>query len=260
VKRLIITADDFGASAEVNGAIVRAYQEGILRHASLLVDAPAAKEAAALAKENSGLGVGLHLDLCPGDLPNPTLWGLRYFFSPTWRRRLIPEIRRQVDKFLSYGLKPSHADGHINIHVHPVIFPALASLCRDYGIPRIRLPSGESVLCAAFEGRRFPKNWPHAFTFRALEFYLRAQVPLEVSIPDRCFGLLRSGLMSEAYLLWLLERLPDGTTEIYFHPSLDSTSALRDRPTPTHQTITEFETLTSPRVQEAIERLGIVLV
>ena len=265
VKRLIVTADDFGASADVNQAIVRAFQGGILRYASLLVDAPAAEEAVSLAKDNPGLGVGLHLDLCPlreefESVPNPTLWGLRYFFSPKWRRHLIPEIERQIKKLISYGLKPTHADGHINIHVHPVIFPALVKVCRDYGISRIRLPFGEAALCASYEQRAYPKNVAHFLIFSVLGQYLKRKMPSDLSVPDHCFGLLRSGQMKEDYLLWLLERLPEGTTEIYFHPSLDPGSVVSDQPTPTHQTISEFETLISSRVREMVEKMGIVLV
>ena len=259
VKHLIITADDFGASADVNRAVIEAYQKGILRYASLLVDAPAAQEAADLAKQYPGLGVGLHLDLCPGESPNPTLWGLRYFFSLKWRRRLTREIERQIKKFISYGLKPTHADGHINIHVHPVIFPTLAKVCRDYGISRIRLPSGEATLCAKYEQRIYPQNLTHFLIFFMLGKYLRKKTPAGIVIPEQCFGLLRSGLMKEDYLLWLLERLPEGTTEIYFHPSLDPQSVVMDHPTPTHQTINEFKTLISPRVREIVEKMGIVL-
>jgi chitin disaccharide deacetylase len=89
MKRLYVTADDFGYSSAVNRAVIKAYREGVLRFASLMVDGDAAQEAVALAKEHPGLGVGLHLDLCRAD---PALWGLRYFFVPEHRRR---EAERQ---------------------------------------------------------------------------------------------------------------------------------------------------------------------
>lgn len=256
-KSLIVTADDFGYSPEVNSAVVRAHREGVLRYTSLMVLRPAAAEAAALAKENPGLGVGLHLELCADE---PEKAGLKYFFDPRARAGVEGEIRAQFDAFLKLGLKPTHADGHINIHVHPVIFPALCRVAREYGVPRVRLPSGEFFSYAAFPGASDDLLGTAllAGTFGAMRAWIKgAAAGLEV---PRTWGLLRSGRMTEEYALWLLSRLPEGATELYFHPCSDPNSeAPRDRPTPTHQTITELRTLTSPKVRDAIAAAGAVL-
>src|ERR1041384_1807606 len=65
-RRLIVNADDFGRSASINQAVIRAHREGILTTASLMVNEPAFAEAVALAKVNPRLGVGLHLTLLCG--------------------------------------------------------------------------------------------------------------------------------------------------------------------------------------------------
>src|SRR5258706_4403995 len=62
-RRLIVNADDFGLSVGVNRGIIEAHERGIVTSASLMVRPPAAPEAAAYARRNLGLGVGLHLDL-----------------------------------------------------------------------------------------------------------------------------------------------------------------------------------------------------
>ena len=262
VKRLIVTADDFGASSFVNEAVIRAFKEGILRFASLLVDGPAASEAAKLARENPGLGVGLHLEL--GTVPHsPVVSGLGYFFLKKWRASLDFEIKRQIEKLKNFGILPTHADGHTNIHIHPVIFPALLRACQKHEISRLRVPAGEYHL-----GRLYLKKIPFLnkmeyAAFGILGPYLKKQakkIAPEIEILPRCFGLLRSGRMTEDYVLRLLENLPEGDSEIYFHPSLDPKSrATGDFPTKTHQTITEFETLTSPRILESLKRLDISL-
>ncbi len=54
-RQLIVNADDFGASEEVNEAIIRAYKEGVLTSASLMVTGDAFEQAVRLAKENPGL-------------------------------------------------------------------------------------------------------------------------------------------------------------------------------------------------------------
>ena len=85
-RRLITTADDFGDTPQVNAAVLQAYREGVLRFASLMVLRPAAAEAARIAKDNPGLGVGLHLELC-ADAPEKA--GMRYFFDPKARAGLF---------------------------------------------------------------------------------------------------------------------------------------------------------------------------
>src|ERR1051326_7473123 len=65
-RRLIVNADDFGASQSINAAVIDAHPRGILTTASLMVNGKAAEEAVELAKVNPRLGVGLHLSLCCG--------------------------------------------------------------------------------------------------------------------------------------------------------------------------------------------------
>src|SRR5512137_1430313 len=112
-RRLIVNADDFGRSASINEAVIRAHREGILTTASLMVNEPACAEAVALAKENPNLGVGLHLTLLcghaalpPEKMPGlveaagrfsdtPVGVGMRYFFQGALRPQLEAEIATQ---------------------------------------------------------------------------------------------------------------------------------------------------------------------
>ena len=254
-RRLITTADDFGDTPAVNAAVRKAYREGILRFASLMVLRPGAAEAAAIARENPGLGVGLHLELCADE---PEKAGLRYFFSPRARARLDAEIRAQIEGLLALGVKPTHIDGHINVHVHPVIFPAVCRLAREYGIPRVRLPSGEWEALKGFPGAEKLSTAALAALFGALGGCIEgAAAGLE---RPRTWGLLRSGLMKEDYVLWLISRLPEGTTELYFHPTVDPRQRATDVPAPTHQSTTELDSLLSPKVRRALEESGVELV
>ena len=75
-RLLIVNADDFGQSAGVNRGVARAYEEGIVTAASLMVRWPAAREAAGYARERPQLDVGLHLDL-----------GEWYYAEGEWRAR-----------------------------------------------------------------------------------------------------------------------------------------------------------------------------
>lgn len=254
-RRLIVNADDFGDTPGVNAAVIRAYREGILRFASLMVDRPAAREAALLAKENPGLGVGLHLELTASA---PVLAGLRHFFDARARAGLEGEIRRQIERLLSMGVEPTHVDGHINAHAHPVVFPALCRLAKEYGIPRVRLPGGEWPVLRRYAAGAAAGAAPLAAVFGALS-RLRRHAGDSLSCPPS-WGLLRSGLMSEDYTLWLLANLPEGPTELYFHPTTDPALRAAAAPTPSHQSVQELETLLSPRVKAALAERGIELV
>ena len=63
MKQLIVNADDFGLTTGVNRGVVRAFQDGIVTSASLLVTGSAFEDAVALAQQNPKLDVGLHLAL-----------------------------------------------------------------------------------------------------------------------------------------------------------------------------------------------------
>ncbi|MHB1552294.1 MAG: ChbG/HpnK family deacetylase, partial [Vulcanimicrobiaceae bacterium] len=60
-RYLIVSADDFGLSLEVNEAVERAHRNGILQAASLMVAGPAAADAVRRARALPSLRVGLHV-------------------------------------------------------------------------------------------------------------------------------------------------------------------------------------------------------
>ena len=60
---VIVNADDFGQSPGVNRGIIEAHQHGIVTSASLMVNWPAAAEAAAYGRAHADLSLGLHFDV-----------------------------------------------------------------------------------------------------------------------------------------------------------------------------------------------------
>ena len=156
-RTVIFTADDFGLSAALNGAVALAHRWGLLHCASLMAAAPETEAAFRLAQELPGLCLGVHLTLIQGRavLPpekiphlvdtqgrfhnHPVTAGWRYF----WQPRLLPEIKRelaaQIEAVLAVGLTPWHLNGHVNLHLHPRIFPVVVDLAREYQLPALRL-------------------------------------------------------------------------------------------------------------------------
>ncbi|MGH7914230.1 MAG: hopanoid biosynthesis-associated protein HpnK [Candidatus Binataceae bacterium] len=266
-KSVIFTADDFGASAEVNAGIVRAYREGVLRGASLMVTAPARDAAVAAARECPGLDVGLHLVVCKGRsvLPparlaglvdntshfveNPVRGGMRYFFNRGLRGRIAEECRAQIELHLKLVGYLNHIDGHLNFHVHPVISDILHDLASEYRVPCIRLPREPVLTTLALAHDNAARKLVEAVIFRALSKRARRKMTERgMKSTDWLFGLHQSGNLSEHYMLGVIARLRPGLTEIYAHPAAD----IGGTP-PAAAAQREVEILTSPLLPVALK-------
>ncbi len=277
MKELIINADDFGLSSGANRAIAKAWQEGILTSTSLMVGGPAFAEAVDLAKENPGLQVGLHLTLVQGRAilqsnafpaladqqgnftDDPVFAGMRYYFLKSLRRELFREIEAQIEKFGGTGLPLSHIDGHLNIHMHPVVFDILLELMPRYGITSFRLSRERLATDLRLAPRRRLGKALDAFIFAKLAARCRPGLDrLGIGYTTEVKGLLNSGQMTEDYLQGALDILQEGVTEIYFHPGICPDDELR-RWMPDYCHEEELAALTSLRVKEKIARLGIRL-
>ncbi len=224
LKQLILTADDFGRSAQINEAVERACEAGFLTQASLMVNEPAADEAARIARRHPALCVGLHLTLCAGRasgvsvltdaqgnfVASPARAGLRYAFRPSLAELLREEIGAQFAKFRALGFAPSYWDGHTHLHLHPTILQhtlpiaAAAGFC---GVRLVREPGRPALLPKIFEllsAQATPALQRHGLYFT-----------------DRIFGLRETGRIRTATIASILRNLPDGLSELYFHPGAE---------------------------------------
>jgi hopanoid biosynthesis associated protein HpnK len=264
--RLIVNADDFGSSRSVNRAVIRAHREGILTSASLMVTENHSDHAVELARENPGLGVGLHLTLVQGrsvlkctelngmvgphhEFSESAVGaGLSYFFRSSYRAPIRQEIDAQIKRFRMTGLPLDHLNGHLNFHLHPAAFDAIRRHYHQWGVRAVRLTRDPLVTNLRIALGRYFYRLSHAVIFNRLA--ARAAGPLQrrgIKHTDLVFGLLQSGHVTEQYFLRLLDSLFPGTFEIYLHPDEDA-----------HYH--ELETLLSPRVKEMIRQRGIELI
>lgn len=265
-RRLIVNADDFGRSASINAAVIRAHREGILTSASLMVNEPAFAEAVELAKQNPTLGVGLHLTLLSGHstlspekIPGlvnarrefsdkPAAVGFRYFLQRDLREQLRAEIHAQFASFRATGLPLDHVNGHLHLHLHPTVFRILMEDADQFGIRHLRWTREPFWLDWPLARGRRVYRAGHAMIFSLLSW--RAQSTLHrkrIRHTQRVFGLLENDRVDEAYVLKLLNVLPPGDSELYSHPSLDKFKH-------------EFDALVSPRVKALLDKLGIELI
>ena len=235
MKRLVVTADDFGLSREVNEAVEQAHREGILTAASLMVSGPAAADAVARAKRMPTLRVGLHLVLVeawptlPADaLPDLTdgdglmradmaRLGLDLARNPSARRQLAAEIAEQFEAYRATGLALDHVNAHKHFHVHPLIAGAVLRIGAGFGMRAIRVPREPRPLLRQAEPGARPRAALDIAPWAALLGVRARQAGL--LIPDRTLGLAWSGAMTPPRVAALLAHLPGGLTELYTHPA-----------------------------------------
>ena len=265
-RRLIVNADDFGRSESINLAVLRAHREGILTTASLMVNEPAADQAIELARAHPKLGVGLHLTLVcgaaalpPERIPHlagargqfsdhPAAAGCRYFFSAACKAELQAEIEAQVAKFHATGLPLDHLNGHLHLHLHPVVFGILMNNAARWGIRAMRLTRDPFFLNARLAAGQWPYRLSHATIFGLLSARARrALARKNIRHTAAVFGLLQNARVDAAYVQQLLPRLPAGDSELYSHPSLD-------------QFKHELDALINPTIRCLPQQLGIRLI
>ena len=238
-----------------------------------MVTGEAAGDAVTIARARPALAVGLHLVLVSGAaaLPpervpslvdargrfpdSPLRAGLRYQFSRRAREELRAEVRAQLDRFRETGLALSHVDGHLHLHVHPVVIGILADAAGEYGIPAVRLPREELGANLAFDRA----GWATKTAWWAIFGMLRRHAlprlaSAGVDVADRVYGLLQTGRIDERYLLGLIPRIRAERVELYAHPSAAVDGDPADGPPGSGAA--ELAALVSPRVKASVEAHG----
>jgi hopanoid biosynthesis associated protein HpnK len=241
-----------------------------------MVTGDAAQEAVALAHRHPGLAVGLHLVVVQGRtaLPrrripriadatgrfqsSPVRAGLRYAFSPAARLELRQEIRAQLELFRQTGLRLSHVDGHLHMHLHPAVLAALVELSREYRIPAIRLPSEELGTALRLDPHDVATKLAWSWIFGRLRHHgERCLRNAGIRFTDRCYGLLSTGRMTEEYLLRLLPGISCDFAEIYCHPARVFPGEPLNGPPGAGPR--ELAALSSPRVRALVQAQGLAL-
>jgi chitin disaccharide deacetylase len=236
LKRLIINADDFGFTHDVNAGIIQAHREGVLTSATLMANGDAFDDAVRLAHETPTLDVGCHLVLVQGrsvldgsPLPETPL---RLLFQ---KIDVYEELRAQIQKILAAGIRPTHLDSHKHTHLLPAVFRAVVRLAREFSIPYIRRP------------------------LPSIDFYRRVAQASGVRMTDHLLGFRLTGTLTEDTLAAALERLPDGETEFLCHPGLLGPELAQADTRLKESRVRELEALTSPRIRALLSAKGVRL-
>jgi chitin disaccharide deacetylase len=220
---LIVNADDFGCSRGVNRGIIEAHELGIVTSASLMVNRPAASEAAEYGHTHPDLSVGLHVELRRWRVQRRP-WSL-VWTNGRLRQVVASDVGAQLDRFRKLvGRDPTHLDSHHHRHRCESIRPAFQALAEELGVPL----------------RHFDPRIHFSGAFYGHDGAGRPD-------PDS---------ITPAALVAMLETLPAGVTELGCHPGYTDglNSWYRD------ERVQEVRTLCHSEVRETIERLRIELV
>jgi predicted glycoside hydrolase/deacetylase ChbG (UPF0249 family) len=258
--RLIVNADDFGFTSDVNEGIIEAHRNGILTATTLMANGCAFDHAVALVRQTPSLDVGCHLVLVQGksvldpnrDLPATIPELLRHLIAR--KISVYDELSAQVRRIARAGIRPTHLDTHKHTHLLPPVLDAVARIAHEFRIPWVRRPfdfgiaSGARITKGAVAvGMRITRP---AFT-RALG---------ELRTTDHFTGFQITGSLHGPSLIETLARLPDGLTEFMCHPGKLGPELRSAKTRLKESREIELAALTSTEVRAMIERRGIELV
>jgi predicted glycoside hydrolase/deacetylase ChbG (UPF0249 family) len=160
-KLLIIHADDAGVAHAVDSATITAFAKHAITSVSIMVPCPWFPEIAAYAKAHPEMDWGIHLTLTSewknyrwGGISSSdkisSLLDENGFFYPSVeafaKNAKLPEVetelRAQIEKARSFGIKITHLDSHMgSIFASGELFKIYQKIGKEYGLPILQLSS-----------------------------------------------------------------------------------------------------------------------
>jgi chitin disaccharide deacetylase len=248
IRQLIVNADDFGFTSDVNAGIVYSHTHGILSATTLMANGDAFDDAVRLARETPTLDIGCHLVLIQGaslvtGKALPANWKTLLKTLATGKLDIEAELRAQIQKIIAAGIQPTHLDTHKHSHVHPAVFKALLRLADEFGIPFVRLP--------------FDTGW---LPVRPLNLIYRKKLRRAgLRATDHFTGFLLTDTLSVETLSEALGRLPSGSIEFMCHPGYLGEELRRAPSRLKEARVRQLEALTSPAIRARLADLQIKL-
>ena len=247
-RTLVVNADDFGFTRDVNTGIIEAHTRGILTATTLMANGPAFEHAVQLAREHTSLDIGCHLVLVQGPGLPDTVPDLLLALA---MRRIDPYavLRVQIERILSTGICPLHLDTHKHTHLLPPVLDAVARLSQEFGIPWVRRPFDLPLVAGEVPWTKKAVN--------AAVGSMRSHVHEKLQrygcrTTDHFAGFQLTGRYRAAELSSLIRALPEGITEFMTHPG-HCTDELRASQTRLKESrATELEALVSSEVRQAL--------
>jgi len=157
---LIVNADDFGKTQEINRAVTECFNRGIINRTTVMVNMPYCAEASSIAAKNGFIEhVGLHLNFTEGSplsepiKSNPSFcdkegnFNQAFYYNTKLRLHMDSksvldieeEIEAQLEMYRDLGFNLNHIDSHHHVHTNIPFYKALKNLSKVYNFSSIRL-------------------------------------------------------------------------------------------------------------------------
>ena len=252
MNQLIINADDFGFTRDVNAGIVHAHREGVLTSTTLMANGQAFDDAVRLAYETPSLDVGCHLVLIQGHalttgqaFPETPKDVVKSLFRGGFD--VYAEFRAQIEKLIAAGVRPTHLDSHKHTHIMPSVFRTVVRLAHEFQVPYVRLP--------------FDRTAPYLgmLCSRLDPIYRRVATRRAVRMTDHFLGYRLTGTLNEDTFKTALSSLKEGTTEFMCHPGFLESELQASATRLKESRVRELEALVSPRIRRFIDEAGVRL-
>ena len=261
-KQLVVNADDFGFTPDVNEGIVEAHRRGILTATTLMANGDAFDDAVRLARETPSLDIGCHLVLIGGRSlvsGNALPATVPRLLAALVRREIRPyeELKAQTQRILDSGLRPSHLDTHKHTHLAPPVLDAVARIAQEFGIRWVRRPFDFPMHSGGVPLLKRMTSDSLRLLRRRFHRVLGRHGCLTT---DHFAGFQITGRFRTAELVELLGMLPFGSTELMVHPGRCGQPLRMAKTRLKESREQELEALVSPEARAAIERFGIGLV
>jgi predicted glycoside hydrolase/deacetylase ChbG (UPF0249 family) len=249
VKSLVVNADDFGYTPDVNQGIVEAHRNGILTAATLMATGAAFDDAVRWSKETPTLDIGCHLVLV-GDAPFPRTVAKLTRALLFKQIDVYQELSNQVRTIVKAGIAPTHLDTHKHTHLLPPVLDAVARISQEFQIPWVRrpfdlplTPGGVSLTKRAVSK-----------AFRVVRGrFMRVLASHGCRSTDHFAGFQITGKYNAQSLADLIRALPEGSTELMCHPGICGNELRTARTRLKESREEELRALTSPDVRRALE-------
>jgi predicted glycoside hydrolase/deacetylase ChbG (UPF0249 family) len=255
VRKLVVNADDFGFTRDVNQGIIEAHQKGILTATTIMAVGAAFDDAVRFARENPALDIGVHLVLV-GQPPFPMTVAQLMRAVMLGQIRIYEELSTQVRRVLDAGLDPSHLDTHKHTHLLPPVLNAVARISEEFKIPWVRRPFDFPIGPHGI-------SWKKRTVSRALTVvrgrFERVLASHGCRSTDHFAGFQITGKFDASDVAALIRSLPEGSTEFMCHPGIcgDELRAASTRLKESREE--ELRALTAPAVRDALRESGVEL-
>ncbi len=262
-KQLVVNADDFGFTPDVNQGIVDAHRGGILTSTTLMANGEAFDDAVRLARDTASLDIGCHLVLIGGrslvsGKPYPAT--VAQLLRALARREIAPydELAAQVRRIRAAGIEPSHLDTHKHTHLAPPVLDAVARIGQEFGVRWVRRPFDFPLNALSGTVPALKRLTSRALSLMRRRFHRVLQAH-GCRTTDHFAGFQITGRFRTAELVELLAVIPAGTTELMCHPGRCGDALRQARTRLKESRERELEALLSPEARMAIVRNGIEL-